>query len=92
MAVCGMLGDKDVAGVLAPLRSHVDRWFAATTDGARGLADAELAGRAAAVGLAMTPAGSVAESMRRAAVEAREGDRIVVFGSFHTVGPALSCV
>jgi len=91
-AVCGMLADKDVAGVLRPLRDHVDRWFAATTDGARGLADAELAGRAAAVGLEMTPAGSVAEAMRTAAAEAREGDRIVVFGSFHTVGPALSCV
>jgi dihydrofolate synthase/folylpolyglutamate synthase len=92
MAVCGMLADKDVAGVLRPLRDHVDRWFAATTDGARGLPDAELAGRAMAVGLEMTPAGSVAEAMRMAAAEAREGDRIVVFGSFHTVGPALSCV
>lgn len=91
-AVCGMLADKDVAGVLVPLRDHVDRWFAATTDGARGLADVEMAGRAAAVGLAMSPAGSVAEAMKRAAAGAREGDRIVVFGSFHTVGPALSCV
>ena len=91
-AVCGMLADKDVAGVLGPLRGHVDRWFAATTDGARGLADTEMARRAAVVGLEMMPAGSVGEAMRMAATEAREGDRIVVFGSFHTVGPALSCV
>jgi dihydrofolate synthase/folylpolyglutamate synthase len=91
-AVCGILSDKDVAGVLAPLRRHVDRWYAATTDGARGLADAELARRAAAAGVEMTLGGSVAEAMRMAADEAREGDRIVVFGSFHTVGPALSCV
>jgi folylpolyglutamate synthase/dihydropteroate synthase len=40
----------------------------------------------------MVPAGSVAEAMQRAAQEAAAGDRIVVFGSFHTVGPALSCV
>jgi dihydrofolate synthase/folylpolyglutamate synthase len=92
IAVCGMLADKDVAGVLAPVRGHVDRWFAATTDGARGLADAELAERAGAIGLEMTPGGSVAEAMRSAAAEARKGDRVVVFGSFHTVGPALSCV
>jgi dihydrofolate synthase/folylpolyglutamate synthase len=92
IAVCGMLADKDVAGVLAPVRGHVDRWFAATTDGARGLADAELAERAGAIGLEMTPGGSVAEAMRNAAAEARKGDRVVVFGSFHTVGPALSCV
>jgi dihydrofolate synthase/folylpolyglutamate synthase len=92
MAVCGMLADKDVAGVLAPLRHHVDRWFAATTDGARGLADAELAERAAAAGFEMTLGGSIAQAMGKAAAEASEGDRIVVFGSFHTVGPALSCV
>jgi folylpolyglutamate synthase/dihydropteroate synthase len=30
--------------------------------------------------------------MRLAAHEASPGDRIVVFGSFHTVGPALACV
>jgi folylpolyglutamate synthase/dihydropteroate synthase len=30
--------------------------------------------------------------MRMAAAAARAGDRIVVFGSFHTVGPALACV
>ena len=91
-AVCGMLGDKDVAGVLNALRDRVDRWFAASTDGPRGLGDAALAARAAAAGIGMTEAGSIAQAMARAASEAREGDRIVVFGSFHTVGPALSCV
>ena len=91
-AVCGMLGDKDVAGVLNALRDRVDRWFAASTDGPRGLGDAALAARAAAAGIGMTEAGSIAQAMARAANEAREGDRIVVFGSFHTVGPALSCV
>ena len=92
LAVCGMLADKDVAGVLEALRGQVDRWFAASTDGARGLDDSALAARAAAAGIAMTEGGSVAGAMKTAAGEAREGDRIVVFGSFHTVGPALSCV
>jgi len=92
IAVCAMLADKDVAGVLEALRNGVDCWFAAATDGARGLGDAELAERAAAVGIAMIEGGSVPEAMKRAAREACEGDRIVVFGSFHTVGPALSCV
>lgn len=91
-AICGMLADKDVAGVLDALRDRVDRWFAASTEGPRGLGDAALAARAAAAGIGMTEAGSVAEAMARAASEAREGDRVVVFGSFHTVGPALSCV
>jgi dihydrofolate synthase / folylpolyglutamate synthase len=92
MAVCGMLADKDVAGVLVALRDRVDRWFAAATEGPRGLGDAALAAQAAAAGIRMTEAGSIAQAMAKAASEAREGDRVVVFGSFHTVGPALSCV
>jgi dihydrofolate synthase/folylpolyglutamate synthase len=92
VAVCGMLDDKDVGGVLNALRDRIDRWFAATTEGPRGLADAALAARARGVGIEMTEAGSVADAMRQAALGAGGGDRIVVFGSFHTVGPALACV
>jgi dihydrofolate synthase/folylpolyglutamate synthase len=92
LAVCGMLSDKDVPAVLAALRGRIDRWFAATTDGPRGLGDAAMAGRGAEAGIEMIPGGTVCEAMQVAAQEARAGDRIVVFGSFHTVGPALSCV
>jgi dihydrofolate synthase/folylpolyglutamate synthase len=37
----------------------------------------------------MRPGGSVAQALGRAAAMAARGDRILVFGSFHTVGPAL---
>ena len=37
----------------------------------------------------MSPDGSVTDALARAAAMAASGDRIVVFGSFHTVGPAL---
>ena len=92
LAVCGMLSDKDVPAVLAALRGRIDRWFAATTDGPRGLSDAAMAGRGAEAGIEMLPGGTVCEAMQVAVKDARAGDRIVVFGSFHTVGPALSCV
>jgi dihydrofolate synthase/folylpolyglutamate synthase len=92
IAVCGMLADKDVRAVVAALRDRVDQWIAATTDGPRGLQDGELATRAAEVGVTMARGGSVPQAMRLAAAGASAGDRIVVFGSFHTVGPALSCV
>ena len=92
LAVCGMLSDKDVPAVLAALRGRIDRWFAATTDGPRGLSDAAMAGRGAEAGIEMIPGGTVCEAMQVAVKDARAGDRIVVFGSFHTVGPALSCV
>jgi len=89
LAVCGMLGDKDVEGVVRLLAGCVDEWFAAELEGPRALPAAELAGRAAKAGVSMHPAGTVAEAMVRAADRARPGDRILVFGSFHTVGPAL---
>ena len=92
LAVCGMLADKDVAGVVMVLRDAVDHWYAASTDGPRGLADGALATLAAGAGVNMTPSGTVREAMQAAAAAAQPGDRVLVFGSFHTVGPALSCV
>ena len=91
-AVCGMLADKDVTAVLAELRECCDGWFAAGTDGPRGLSDAALASLAAQAGVTMVQGGGVPDAMRMAAAVARAGDRVVVFGSFHTVGPALACV
>jgi dihydrofolate synthase/folylpolyglutamate synthase len=91
-AVCGMLSDKDIPAVLCALRPRVDRWFAASTEGPRGLGDAELVARARDAGIEMEQGGSVSQAMRRAASVAIAGDRVVVFGSFHTVGPALACV
>ncbi len=89
IAVCGMLADKDVPAVVAELRGCVDTWIAAATEGPRGLEDTELVRRARVIDVDMHPGGTVAEAMRFARSRARAGDRIVVFGSFHTVGPAL---
>jgi dihydrofolate synthase/folylpolyglutamate synthase len=89
IAVCGMLADKDVETVVGTLAPLVDRWIAAGTDGSRGLDCTSLATRARGADVAMTPGGSVTEAMQLAARDARAGDRVLVFGSFHTVGPAL---
>jgi hypothetical protein len=50
----------------------------------------ELVRRAATAGVGLEPAGSVTAAVQQAASLARPGDRVVVFGSFHTVGPALA--
>jgi dihydrofolate synthase/folylpolyglutamate synthase len=92
LAVCGMLADKDVAGVVQALAADVDGWFAAGLEGPRALSARELAGRAARAGVEMQPAGPVAEAMTQAALQAAAGDRILVFGSFHCVGPALAAL
>jgi dihydrofolate synthase/folylpolyglutamate synthase len=89
IAVCGMLADKDVEAVLGLLDPAIDLWVAAGTDGPRALDDASLAARASSVGVIMRPGGPVTTAMQTAAAMARAGDRVVVFGSFHTVGPAL---
>ncbi len=89
-AVCGMLGDKDVPGVVGALHRSFDRWFAATSEGPRAIDADELQRRAATAGVVMEPVGSIAAAMHQASLAAGFGDRIVVFGSFHTVGPALA--
>jgi dihydrofolate synthase/folylpolyglutamate synthase len=90
LAVCGILADKDAPAIAAEVRGCFDAWWLASTEGARGTSADRLAARIAAP--ASTPvalAGDVASACRAASAAALPGDRIVVFGSFHTVGPAL---
>jgi dihydrofolate synthase/folylpolyglutamate synthase len=90
LAVCGILLDKDAQGIAAALRDSFDAWWCATTDGVRGLSGADLAVRVQAqVAAPVEMADSIAAGCTAAAAAANAGDRIVVFGSFHTVGPAL---
>lgn len=90
IAVCGMLADKDTAAVAAAMRSAVDAWIAVGVDGPRALDAGALADRIeAVVDVAVLREPDVAAGCARAREMARPGDRVVVFGSFHTVGPAL---
>jgi len=90
LAVCGILADKDAPSIAAELRGCVDGWWFASTDGVRGSSGAALAARVAAqLDAPAAPAGSVADACEAALAAAGGADRIVVFGSFHTVGPAL---
>jgi dihydrofolate synthase / folylpolyglutamate synthase len=45
LAVCGMLGDKDVPAVVGTLRGAFDAWLAATPEGPRAIDDVELVHR-----------------------------------------------
>jgi dihydrofolate synthase/folylpolyglutamate synthase len=91
LAVCGILGDKDAAGVAAALADCIDEWWLASTEGARGTSGAQLAARiSAALGSARIHAlEDIAAACAAAAAAALPGDRVVIFGSFHTVGPAM---
>jgi dihydrofolate synthase/folylpolyglutamate synthase len=90
LAVCGILADKDAAAITAALRDCVDCWWCTSLDGARGQSGAALAEVVRnLVAVPVLQADSVGEACAAAFHEAKSEDRIVVFGSFHTVGPAL---
>jgi dihydrofolate synthase/folylpolyglutamate synthase len=89
IAVCGMLSDKDVAAVTRQLDPLIDYWLLCGVPEARGLESRELQARCGGLRGQVELANSVAEGCSRARALAQAGDRVVVFGSFHTVGPAL---
>jgi len=90
LAVCGILGDKDAIGIVDALRDCIDAWYFVSLSGERGRSAAALAKRVAAQ---LTSPAIRFDDMDTACAaalrDARADDRVVVFGSFHTVGPAL---
>jgi dihydrofolate synthase / folylpolyglutamate synthase len=89
LAVFGMLADKDVAAVAAKLDRQVAHWLLCTPQGPRALEAARLAERMGTMRGEMEICGEVESACARATRLALPGDRILVCGSFHTVGPAL---
>jgi dihydrofolate synthase/folylpolyglutamate synthase len=88
-AVAGILRDKDAAGIAREMQSCVDRWILCALPGPRGMPADELAAVLGEAGKDAAREADVASACERALREARPEDRIVVFGSFLTVGPAL---
>lgn len=95
-AVVGMLHDKDVAKVLAKLAPRVDHWYCAGLEGPRGTSGAELAEIVRNVlpddadeEITVSSFDNPVQAFAKAREQASEDDRILVFGSFSTVGPIL---
>ena len=94
IAVFGALADKDVEGIVEPLRATIDCWLLAGLDAesARGLNAAAL--RTRIDQLVETDANrcheSVTGALDAAFALAREGDRIIAFGSFLVAATALA--
>ncbi|MGE0082737.1 MAG: bifunctional tetrahydrofolate synthase/dihydrofolate synthase [Thiohalomonadaceae bacterium] len=89
--VIAILGDKDAAGVVRELAPQVGAWYVAGLEGARGAGPERLAAILQEAGLGPVQCfARVEDACRRADEEAQPGDRVVVFGSFHTVAAALS--
>jgi dihydrofolate synthase/folylpolyglutamate synthase len=88
-----MLADKDVEGCVEPLLPLVDQWIACTAGNHRALPAAELARRVAnAANRACLEAASVDVAMSEARALCEPGGRILVTGSFYSVGPVLKAL
>jgi dihydrofolate synthase/folylpolyglutamate synthase len=95
-AVFGAMADKDIPGLVARMVPLVEVWHCCTLPTARAAKAEDLAAivRAATAGrlggeVPVHTHASPAEALRAAAVSADPADRIVVFGSFYTVGGVL---
>jgi len=94
LAVVGMLSDKDIIAALQPLKGKVDVWHVASLGGPRGTSADALAARIAGsyLGGEIVCHDSPQAAMQAAKGQAAESDRILAFGSFHTVAGALQAL
>jgi len=88
-AVVGILADKDGPEIIAALEPLIDHWIVCSLSGPRGSSASDLAQRARLPADEVTLATSVEEGCQIAQSAATAGDRVLVFGSVYTVGPAL---
>ncbi|WP_133683393.1 bifunctional tetrahydrofolate synthase/dihydrofolate synthase [Paludibacterium purpuratum] len=90
-AVFSMLADKDLETVAALAADEFDGWFVGGLDMPRGQSGAQIAERLKAQGAKnLRVFDTVSDAWKSALSVAAENDRIVVFGSFHTVAEAMS--
>jgi len=97
-AVFGIMEDKDIDGVVAPMAGLVDHWCVADLPSPRSAKRAELAEKLAALkpagakeaDFSVTSFADPAAAFANAVSRAEENDRIVVFGSFYTVAGVMA--
>lgn len=91
IAVCGMLQDKPIVEAVRSLAPLISHWHVAGLPVARGASteDMHAALAEAGVGEGAGLHEDIEQAYFAALAEASENDRIVVFGSFHTVSAIL---
>jgi dihydrofolate synthase / folylpolyglutamate synthase len=91
-AVFSMLADKAIADVGRVLTDQVDAWYVAPLAGPRGSTVEQVTQGLVAGGVRapIRPFDDVRKAFTQARADARPPDRVVVFGSFYTVGDILA--
>ncbi|MFG0581773.1 bifunctional tetrahydrofolate synthase/dihydrofolate synthase [Pseudomonas sp. zjy_9] len=88
-AVFGLLADKDLPGVVAPLLGEVDEWAVAPLATPRSRPAQALAEHLQGLGAVVTLHPDVHAALDAQCERAAEGDEILLFGSFFCVAEAL---
>ena len=90
-AVLGMLKDKDAASIAEVLNSSIDQWFLGGLEGGRGMTSEQLSEQLSLSVQAnkISQFESIEMAYKQAWKSAEKGDRILIFGSFHTVEAVL---
>lgn len=90
LAVVSMLNDKNIMATLQPLTKIIDKWYLGVLNDSRA-SDAKRLTRCLvrAGGSNFIVLSSVTRALQQAIAECGIKDRIVVFGSFHTVAEGL---
>ncbi|MBZ3928801.1 bifunctional tetrahydrofolate synthase/dihydrofolate synthase [Xanthomonas citri] len=92
-AIYAALADKDVLGVVEAVAGQIDHWALAGLEGARGQSAQALQARLQGSAAAQAPCHrDVAGAVRAVLDAASPGDRVLIFGSFHTVADALGAL
>ena len=97
-AVFGIMEDKDIDAVIAPMAGIIDHWCVAELDSPRSAKAGALAGKLAALkptgakegDFSVTAFANPGDAYANALSRAEEKDRIVVFGSFYTVAGVMA--
>jgi dihydrofolate synthase/folylpolyglutamate synthase len=82
----GVMGDKDLNGILTPLLKRVQHIITVTPAQERAFRDTELAMASRSKGVTAEPAGTVAEGYKAAIKAANDGELIVAAGSLFLIG------
>lgn len=91
IAVFSMLGDKDIDSVITILKDQFDEWYIAPLAQIRAAHINELAAKLQQHGIVnIQKYPDIKEAHQAALSAATENDRIVIFGSFHTVAEATA--
>jgi dihydrofolate synthase/folylpolyglutamate synthase len=92
LAVFAVMRDKDIAGIIHPLKALVDRWYLAPVPLARAASESELRAIFAELSVDNLAGGfnGAVEAFQAAKGDANKGDLVAVFGTFPLVAEFIA--